>query len=138
MKSPSLVLLLFLFLAMNFLSLQIKTGISYFRKTPQLRLSLCQSSILIVNQQDGGQVALNTGSMLGHVQTQSPMPSYNEGDFIKQEKFWSLWPQKENMSVCLYSSMAKSIICGMRGLGWMKSALSCIHMLESAGNTLQF
>lgn len=34
--------------------------------------------------------------------------------------------------------MAKSIVCGMRGLGWMKSALSYIHMLGSASNTLHF
>lgn len=84
-----LVLLASLFLVMNFLSLQLKIGISYLRQTPEIRLSLYQSTVLIVNGQGGGQVTLNPGSMLGHVQTQSPTLSY-EVYFIKQEKFWSL------------------------------------------------
>lgn len=45
-------------------------------------------------EKDGGQVTLNTGSMLCHVQTQSPVTSYKEVDFIKQEKFGSFSHKK--------------------------------------------
>lgn len=90
-KSPSLIslLLISLFLAMNFLGLQIKIGISYFRHTPEIRLSLCQSTVFVVSEQGGGKVILHTGSMLGYVQTRCPALSY-EVDFLQQEKFWSL------------------------------------------------
>lgn len=66
-------------------------------------------------------------------------PHYQRKISSSKRSFGHLSQRKaENLAVCLYSSMAKSITCGMRDLGWMKCALSYIRVLESAGNTLQF